>query len=50
MKVYVAIKKELSFIIESLRDESKAAKYVEQNEHKAIPPMGMSSIDGTKVM
>jgi len=40
---------QLAFLTENFRNKSEPTKDVEQNEHKAVPPTGMFSVDGTKV-
>ena len=39
----------LALLIEELRDECESAEDVEDDGHKAIPPTGLFSVDGTKV-
>ena len=41
---------ELAFLVENFRDERNGAEDVEDDRHKAIPPTGMFSVDGTKVL
>ena len=40
----------LALLIEELRDECESAEDVEDDGHKAIPPTGLFSVDGTKVL
>jgi hypothetical protein len=39
----------LALLVKNFRDKGDGTKDIEENEHKAVPPMGMPSIDGTKV-
>ena len=40
----------LALLVEKLGDESETAEDVDDNEHNNIPPTGMFSVDGTKVL
>ena len=40
----------LPFFVEQFRNERKATKEIDDNEHKAIPPTGMLAVDGTKMV
>ena len=40
----------LPFLVEELRDKGETAKNVDDDEHKAIPPTGMFTVDGTKMV
>lgn len=39
----------LALLAENFRNECNRAEDVEDNRHKAIPPTGMFSVDGTKI-
>ena len=40
----------LALLVEKFGDESETAEDVDDNEHNNIPPTGMFSVDGTKVL
>ena len=40
----------LALLVEKFRDESETAEDVDDDEHNIIPPTGMFSVDGTKVL
>ena len=40
----------LALLVEEFRDEGETAEDVDDDEHNNIPPIGMFSVDGTKVL
>ena len=40
----------LALLVEEFRNEGETAKNVDNDEHNNIPPTGMFSVDGTKVL
>ncbi len=40
----------LALLVEKLGDESETAEDVDNDEHNNIPPTGLFSVDGTKVL